>query len=63
MFIQCIHVCLNHDFQLDLMKKILKLQIMLLLYLLIKNDNICKLMLEKLIKNHSKFLEIRDLSQ
>ena len=63
MFIQCIHVCSDYDSQSDLMKKILKLQIMLLLYLLIKNDDVCKLISEKLIKNYSKFLEIRNLSQ
>ena len=53
MFIQCIHVRHGHDSRPGSVKEVLELQITLLLYLLIKNDNICKLILKKLIKNYS----------
>jgi hypothetical protein len=63
MFIQCIHVRSGHDSRPGSVKEVLELQITLLLYLLIKNDNICKLMPEKLAKSRSKFLGVRGLPQ
>src|SRR5205814_10274370 len=62
LFVQHGHICCSYDSCPDLAKKTLKFQIFLLLHLLIKNNDVCKSVPDKLVKSHQRFLEIEDLS-